>query len=337
MATYRMLDSKIGRWLGVDPKAELMMGYTPYNSMAKNPMSFNDPDGDVLPALAVAAIVGAAIGGVGNVAYQAWNGNINSWRDGFAAFGIGAVAGGTAGLTGGASAGAFGTATLGTAIASGATAGAVGGSTAGLIQGTGNALYFGNANIGDALGQGFQGAAFGALGGAVIGGIAGGIGYRANASPAAAGVDDVLIDVGGNKISVPGLEVAKNQPIGGLDIAAARASGLYGGPVTSYQAMPFARSLVNGLTVTNPAGSAISLSIPKNFVSIATRNGKGIIYGPQGVSHTNMANAIRVQLNPTNYAPNGYAVFYNAHGQPFNPNTGRTLSRALWHFLLPGN
>ncbi len=50
-----------------------------------------------------------------------------------------------------------------------------------------------------------------------------------------------------------------------------------------------------------------------------------------------MANAIRVHLNPTSYAPNGYTVFYNAHGQPFDPNTGRTLSRALWHFLLPGN
>ncbi len=75
MATYRMLDSKIGRWLGVDPRAELMMGYTPYNSMANNPMSFNDPDGDVLPAILVGALIGAGVSGATIIAANAINGN----------------------------------------------------------------------------------------------------------------------------------------------------------------------------------------------------------------------------------------------------------------------
>ncbi|MBK9256463.1 MAG: hypothetical protein IPM42_13330 [Saprospiraceae bacterium] len=85
-----------------------------------------------------------------------------------------------------------------------------------------------------------------------------------------------------------------------------------------------------------PVGSSISLSIPNNYVAIATRSGKGIIFKFQGVSHDNMANAIRVHLNnPTHYAPNGYVVFYNSAGQVFDPNMGRTLGQALWHFLIP--
>ena len=53
----------------VDPKADLTYGYSPYNSMAGNPITFNDPDGDVLPLLAIVGIA-AAIGATGNVAAQ---------------------------------------------------------------------------------------------------------------------------------------------------------------------------------------------------------------------------------------------------------------------------
>src|SRR5690606_21680316 len=39
-AFYRGLDPVLGRWYQVDPKAEMLYGHTPYNSMANNPISF---------------------------------------------------------------------------------------------------------------------------------------------------------------------------------------------------------------------------------------------------------------------------------------------------------
>lgn len=124
------------------------------------------------------------IGGIGNLAYQGFTGNINSLGDGFAAFGIGAVAGAAAGFTGGATLAATGTGTtLVGAIGAGAASGAVGGATAGLIQGTGNSLYFGNNSFGEALGDGLTGAAYGAAFGAVTGGIIGGVGYKPGGVP----------------------------------------------------------------------------------------------------------------------------------------------------------
>jgi RHS repeat-associated protein len=40
MAKYRMLDPGLGRWLGVDPKADYQYGLSPYNSMNNNPVTF---------------------------------------------------------------------------------------------------------------------------------------------------------------------------------------------------------------------------------------------------------------------------------------------------------
>jgi len=301
--------------------------------MYNNPISNNDPDGDC-PNCILGGI-GAVIGGIGNLAYQGFTGNINSVGDGFAAFGIGAAAGFVTGFTGGAASGAFGTATLGASIGSGAVAGAAGGAAGGLIQNTGNAMYFGNQNFGDALtGPGLQGALWGGIGGAVIGGVAGGIAYKPNNVPG--GPPNKPVGPGGELLET----YSTHNVNGGGNIVKQGASITDGLTFTddfvvTANRLPFARSSINGLSVTNPAGSNISIAIPKNYVAIATRNGKGIIYGPQGVSTNNMANAIRVHLNPTSYAPNGYAVFYNSYGQAFNPSTGRTLSKALWHFLIP--
>lgn len=59
--TFRTYDPSIGRWYQVDPKATILPNFTPYNSMANNPISFNDPNGD-LPFIIPAAIaVGRAI------------------------------------------------------------------------------------------------------------------------------------------------------------------------------------------------------------------------------------------------------------------------------------
>lgn len=158
----------------MDPKAEGLYGVTPYNSMLNNPIYYTDQEGDW-----VHIAVGAALGGVFNLGYQAFSGNINSGQDALVAFGIGALAGGVSAATGGAAAGAFGAASsYGAAIGTGAVVGAVGGASAGLIEGTGNAMYFQNQNFGDAFtGAGLQGAMWGGITGGILGGIGGGVGH----------------------------------------------------------------------------------------------------------------------------------------------------------------
>ena len=199
--------------------------------MGGNPISYADPDGGFIHI-----VIGGAIGGVGNLLYQGFTGNINSIGDGFAAFGIGAGAGALGAATGGASLAAMGTAsTLGGAIGAGALSGAVGGATAGLVQGTGNAMYFGNQNFGDAFtGAGLQGALYGGIGGAVFGGIGGGIAYKPGGAAAPGGTvgtvaddainipaDDILmdgyraqfpdiLDDAGNVIHKGGVNITKN-------------------------------------------------------------------------------------------------------------------------------
>lgn len=76
-AFYRTLDPAIARWWQVDPEAEVLYGHSPYTAMMNSPQVYNDPEGDIAP-LVVVGLVGAAIGGVGNLAYQACQGNINS-------------------------------------------------------------------------------------------------------------------------------------------------------------------------------------------------------------------------------------------------------------------
>jgi len=110
----------IGGWYQVDPYAESFYTMSPYCSMGNNPISYADPEGGFIHIA-----IGAVIGGVGNLAYQAATGNISSIGDGFAAFGIGAGALGAA--TGGASLAAMGTASsVGGAIAAGVVSGGVG-------------------------------------------------------------------------------------------------------------------------------------------------------------------------------------------------------------------
>ncbi len=84
----RWYDPSVGRMMQVDPMAEYLYGHTPYNSMLNNPIRFTDPNGDFLPQL-----IGAVVGGTVNLVSQALQGNVTSFGEGLAYFGVGAVAG----------------------------------------------------------------------------------------------------------------------------------------------------------------------------------------------------------------------------------------------------
>ena len=48
---FRQYDSRIGRWLSVDPKGNLTPYESSYAGMGNNPILYTDPNGDFLPAL----------------------------------------------------------------------------------------------------------------------------------------------------------------------------------------------------------------------------------------------------------------------------------------------
>ena len=88
-AHYRTLDPSIGRWLQIDPASEKYFGLTPYNSMANNPFSFSDPDGD---DFGLSILIGVGIGILSNGLHNVSNGGsfFDNW--GRAAF-FGGVSG----------------------------------------------------------------------------------------------------------------------------------------------------------------------------------------------------------------------------------------------------
>ena len=105
-----------------------------------NPLKYTDPDGEFIHIL-----IGAAIGGIVNLTVKAVNGQINSWGDGFAAFGIGAAAGAVATATGGAAFALAGGAAGGAGgFIAGAVGSAVGAAFSMPFQSIGNHTYLGD-------------------------------------------------------------------------------------------------------------------------------------------------------------------------------------------------
>jgi len=133
----RFWDPQLARWVVPDPAHQFS---NPYLGIGNNPILYQDPNGEWIHIA-----VGALIGGAVNLGMKAASGQINSWGDGFAAFGIGAAAGAIGAATGGA---AFLAAGGGAAGAGGFIAGAVGGMAGSAlstpVQSIGNHLYFGD-------------------------------------------------------------------------------------------------------------------------------------------------------------------------------------------------
>lgn len=163
----RLYDPLLHRFLQPDNFVQFPYNSQNYNRYAyvlNNPLIHNDPSGEILPFIAIVGIA-ALITGSANLAVKAFQGKINSWGDGFTAFGIGAVAGAAGALSGGAALAASGLA--GSSIAGGALAGLAGAAVASPIQGIGNSIAFGDSyNFKSYL----KDLGFGALGGAIIGG-----------------------------------------------------------------------------------------------------------------------------------------------------------------------
>lgn len=63
MAHYRILDPTIGRWWGVDPKAEATMSLTSYGSMNNSPLNLADPQGDIAGPLIALGIQAMLVSG----------------------------------------------------------------------------------------------------------------------------------------------------------------------------------------------------------------------------------------------------------------------------------
>ena len=86
MAFYRTLDPGLGRWMEVDPKAEMGYGMSTYCSMGNSPMTHVDPEGDFpLFAIGFAAMT--------YMSSQAFSGNLTSTGDFYRSMAIGGAIG----------------------------------------------------------------------------------------------------------------------------------------------------------------------------------------------------------------------------------------------------
>ena len=139
----RLYDPQIGRFLSTDNYVQEpwnSQNFNRYSYCLNNPLKYTDPDGEFIHIL-----IGAAIGGIVNLTVKAVNGQINSWGDGFSAFGIGAAAGAVGAATGGVAFALAGGAAGGAGgFIAGAVGGAVGAAFSMPVQSAGNHAYFGD-------------------------------------------------------------------------------------------------------------------------------------------------------------------------------------------------
>lgn len=84
---YRTLDPTIGRWLQIDPKGEFQYSFSPYSGIHNNPIKFNDPNGDIAPAIWAAIVyaletgaetgvdiaLGVTLSYLTGIPYNGWN------------------------------------------------------------------------------------------------------------------------------------------------------------------------------------------------------------------------------------------------------------------------
>lgn len=165
----RLYDPVIGRFFSPDNFVQLpdfTQNYNRYSYCLNNPLTYVDPSGEFFW---IPIVVGAVIGGVVNLGVKASQGQINSWVDGLAAFGIGAVAGAVGAFTGGVAFAAAGGAVAGAGgFLAGAASGMVGTAFASPIQSIGNSMYFGDPMMTGK--QYLTGIAIGGLFGGVING-----------------------------------------------------------------------------------------------------------------------------------------------------------------------
>jgi RHS repeat-associated protein len=155
---WRIEDRTLGRWFTPDPEDQFE-GVSTYALCLNNPVSHIDPDGRVLPAFVIGAIIGALTSTASQVIQNKGFNNFN-----WGSFGIGTLTGAVGGGIADALPSLLGQSaatSLGGNIAQGALNGALSGGIAG---GVGNALDGGSF---------WKGALGGALGGAIGGGLGG--------------------------------------------------------------------------------------------------------------------------------------------------------------------
>ncbi len=327
----RLYDPMLGMMLSPDnfnQSGSLTQNYNRYAYALNNPLKYNDPTGNFWHL-----VVGAAIGGAVNVALH-WNQIMtggNMWKDMAVAFGIGAIGGAVAAATFGAGIAAVGTASGASAILAGMYVAGVSAVMGDNLTNLGNVIFFNDApNTLKDNAKTF----------AISAGTYGVVKIVSNAvrpknihkSPNIKAEKNVMQDV---DIDDPQLTTKSIMP-------KAEPSTVVDAPenLTLSQSVDLDGNIKiniqnttgqNGLVLNAPDGS--NIKIPANYYSSPANNGNGIVFRPMGSPANSNSNAIRI-MGPTTYAPNGYAVFYNSTGQPINPSTGQTLSKAQWHYLF---
>ncbi len=102
-ATFWEYDCRLGRRWNVDPESEENPDFSPYVCLGDNPILNEDPDGDIWH-IAAGAGIGAAIGGLFEAGHQIYStGSVSNWSAVGGAMVQGAITGGFAAATGGAS------------------------------------------------------------------------------------------------------------------------------------------------------------------------------------------------------------------------------------------